>query len=262
MPLEGDLLASVRRGERLVAFLRLLQQILVIGNTTQSTFEDQLLGESSPHHFRRDARAAPSTFVRPSCVPEDLVLLPLLLPRSLGVSLGRRFFQRIGLATLVAQPRPRLANSGGLLRERARTGSSAVDGASSERLFRESPIIHAADLAAAWRLRLIRVPTLNHLADESSLRARLLLDLVAETGDGIPGRGRRKDALAGGHRITGVLSFVTGQERVISAGTAGELATMVLTLAAPTLATTLTLTVGRDGQFRREKATTPGQSAP
>lgn len=105
MPPESDSLASVRRGERLLlgpVLLGSLHQILVILNATQTTLEYQLLGEPSPHHFRRNIHAAPATLHRR--LPRTLLLPlppPLLPPATTflrHLPFDRPFHQRFDLS--------------------------------------------------------------------------------------------------------------------------------------------------------------------
>lgn len=94
----------------------------------------------------------------------------------------------------------------------------------------------------------------------ASRRTRVLLDLVKQAGDRVPAGRGWKDALAGGHRVAGILPLVA-EERVIPARTGGDLATIVVALAASTLAEPLPL--ASIGRFHgREALTVPPQSGP
>ena len=91
----------------------------------------------------------------------------------------------------------------------------------------------------------------------ASRTREILLDLVQQTGDRVPAGRGRKDALAGGHRVAGILPLVA-EERVIPARAGGDLATMVMALAATALAQPLP-SVGR---FRGWEAFIGPESGP
>lgn len=95
------------------------------------------------------------------------------------------------------------------------------------------------------------------LVDRPASRTRVLLDLVEQTGDRVPAGRGWKDALAGGHRVAGILPLVA-EERVIPARARGDLATIIMALAAPTLAEPLPPI----GRFRGRQPLTGPESGP
>lgn len=239
MLLERDFFPSIYRSQG-SRFFRvfpglygLLDQILKFTDASETSLEDQLLGESSPHQLRRDRNGVILS-----------ATVPLGIPSDIGGTRGDRF---AGIPGFIV---PRRFNIGGTFAVKRTDRSRHADESSSrtgfiiagddrfcdtrgtrrtvlqtsggirneERLLGESAIIRAAVPPTMRQMRLIRVTAAMVIRASGDRRVPALnrhpvvvghvvrATMVVQAADRVPAGGqRRQEALAGRHRVSGVL---------------------------------------------------------